>query len=190
MQTGPRSTFNSTDIETLPTFSRDLRDVARLNPFVQIDPTNNQALIIAGTNNRFNALYVDGVRQSDDFGLNANGYPTQRSPISIDLVQSLNVEIAPFDVQYGAFQGGVLNVTTKSGSNEFHGSAYYEYDSRQLGAGEEIRDRPAILNFKDKTYGFTFGGPIIKDKVFFQFGYEKYEGLSAGQLRPVRTRPA
>ena len=184
VQTGPRSTFNATDIETLPSFSRDLRDAARLNPFVQIDPTNQQALIIAGTNNRFNAIYVDGVRQSDDFGLNANGYPTQRSPISTDLVQSLNVEVAPFDVQYGAFQGGVLNLVTKSGSNEFHGSAFYEYDSRQLGAGEEIRDRPQILNFKDKQYGFTLGGPIWKDHMFFQFGYEKYEGLTSVSYGP------
>ena len=184
VQTGPRSSFNATDIETLPSFSRDLRDIARLNPFVQIDPTNNGALIIAGTNNRFNALYVDGVRQSDDFGLNANGYPTQRSPISTELIQSLNVEVAPYDVQYGAFQGGVLNVVTKSGSNEFHGSAFYEYDSRQLGAGEEIRDRPAILNFKDKQYGFFFGGPIVKDKLFFQFGYEKYEGLTSVSYGP------
>ena len=184
VQTGPRSTFNATDIETLPTFSRDLRDIARLNPFVQIDPTNSQALIIAGNNNRFNAIYIDGVRESDDFGLNANGYPTQRSPISIDLVQSLNVEVAPYDVQYGAFQGGVLNLSTKSGSNEFHGSASYEYDSRQLGAGEEIRDKPAILNFKDKDYSFTLGGPIIKDKVFFEFGYEKYEGLTATSYGP------
>ncbi len=185
VQTGPRSTFNAADIESLPTFSRDLRDVARLNPFVQLDPTNNNALIIAGNNNRFNAIYVDGVRQSDDFGLNANGYPTQRSPISIDLVQSLNVEIAPFDVQYGAFQGGVLNLTTKSGSNEFHGTASYEYDSRQLGAGEEIRDKPFIINFKDKDYSFTLGGPIIKDRVFFEFGYEKYEGLPVAGFGPV-----
>ena len=127
---------------------------------------------------------MDGVRQSDDFGLNANGYPTQRSPISVDLVQSLNVEVAPFDVQYGAFQGGVLNLVTKSGSNEFHGSAFYEYDSRQLGAGEEIRDRPAILNFKDKQYGFFLGGPIWKDHMFFQFGYEKYEGLTSVSYGP------
>ncbi len=184
VQTGPRSTFNATDIVSLPSFQRDLRDIARLNPFVQLDPTNNNALIIAGNNNRFNAIYVDGVRESDDFGLNANGYPTQRSPISIDLVQALNVEVAPYDVQYGAFQGGVLNLTTKSGSNEFHGSGFYEYDSRQLGAGEEIRDRPAFVNFKDKTYGFTFSGPIIKDKVFFSFGYENYEGLASPGYGP------
>ncbi len=183
-QTGPRSTFNATDIETLPTFQRDLRDFARLNPFVQLDPTNNNALIIAGNNNRYNAIYVDGVRESDDFGLNSSGYPTQRSPISIDLVQSLNVEVAPYDVQYGAFEGGVLNIATKSGSNELHGSGFYEYDSRQLGAGEEIRDRPAIVNFKDKTYGFTFSGPLWKDHVFFQFGYEKYEGLASSSFGP------
>lgn len=179
VQTGPRSTFNSTDIATLPTFSRDLKDIARLNPFVTLDPSNSNGLIIAGNNYRSNTIYVDGVRQSDDFGLNANGYPTQRSPLSIDLVQSLNVEVAPYDVSYGQFTGGVLNISTKSGSNEIHGSAYYEYDSDHLGAGKEIRDRFVSQRFQDKTYGFTLSGPIVKDKVFFQFGYERYEGLSS-----------
>ena len=181
-QTGPRSTFNATDVETLPSFSRDFKDLARLNPFVSLDPSNSNGLIIAGNNYRSSTIYVDGVRQSDDFGLNGNGYPTQRTPLSYDLVDQLNVEVAPYDVSYGQFTGGVLNLTTKSGSNTFHGSAYYEYDSDHLGAGQEIRDRFVTVPFQDKTYGFTLGGPIIKDHLFFEFGYEKYEGLSTSTL--------
>ena len=182
VQTGPRSTFNATDVETLPSFSRDFKDLARLNPFVTLDPSNSNGLIIAGNNYRSSTIYVDGVRQSDDFGLNGNGYPTQRTPLSYDLVDQLNVEVAPYDVSYGQFTGGVLNLTTKSGSNTFHGTAYFEYDSSQLGAGQEIRDRFVNVPFKDKTYGMTIGGPIIKDKLFFEFGYEKYEGLSTSTL--------
>lgn len=190
LQTGPRSTFTAADIQTLPSFSRDIKDIIRLNPFVTLDPTNNNAVIIAGNNNRFNTIYVDGVKQSDDFGLNANGYPTQRSPISVDLIQSTNVEIAPYDVQYGSFQGGLINIVTKPGGNTFHGTAFYEYDSDNLGAGQEYETaftgRRAIqLQFSDKNYGFTLGGPIIKDRVFFEFGYEKYEGLPVGGTGPA-----
>jgi len=137
VQTGPRSTYTASDIATLPSFSRDLKDIARLNPFVTIDPTNSNALIIAGNNPRLNTIYVDGVKQSDDFGLNANGYPTQRSPISLDAVKAFNVEIAPYDVQYGEFQGGVLNIVTNGGSNQLHGGTFYEYDSDGL-AGNVI----------------------------------------------------
>ena len=125
VQTGPRTVFTATDIAAAPSFAGDLKDLARINPFVTIDAANSNAMTIAGTNNHFNTIYLDGVRQSDDFGLNNSGYPTQRSPFSIDVVQAFNVEVAPYDVQYGDFQGGILNVVTKSGANDFHGSADY-----------------------------------------------------------------
>ncbi len=211
VQTGPRSTFTATDIQTLPSFSRDLKDLARLNPFVTVDPSNSNAILIAGNNNHVNTIYVDGVRQSDDFGLNNSGYPTQRSPISVDAVAAFNVEVAPYDVRYGDFQGGVLNIVTKSGSNEFHGGGFYEYDSAGA-TGDVLGNRavnqpkcdsgaqsgtisvqplgytsPTTLNcgdrvlhpaFKDKNYGVNIGGPIVPDKLFFFFDYEKYEGIT------------
>jgi hypothetical protein len=187
VQTGPRTTFNAADIQAAPTFQRDLKDLVRMNPFVTIDPTNSNAMIVAGANSRTNTIYVDGVRQSDDFGLNNGGYPTQRSPFSIDIVQAFNFEVAPYDVQYGNFQGGILNVVTKSGSNQFHGSAFFEQDSNRTAGhkiGAEALDLPRgdrlITNkFKDQNYGFTLGGPIIPDKLFFFGGYEKYQGSAA-----------
>ena len=185
LQTGPRSTFSATDIQTRPSFNRDLKDIARVNPFVTVDPTNSNALIIAGNSNRSNTVYVDGAKVSDDFGLNGNGYPGQRSPFSIDIVQSFNVEIAPMDVQYGSFTGGILNVATKSGGNEFHGGGFYEYDSSNLGSGQRLPGRNAAgqlvqnqtvnFNFKEKNYGLNLSGPIVPDKLFFVFDYEKYE---------------
>ena len=190
VQTGPRSTFTATDIQTLPSLNRDLKDLARLNPFVTIDPTNSNALVIAGNNNRYNTIYIDGVKQADDFGLNSNGYPTQRSPISTDLVQSLNVEIAPYDVQYGEFQGGVLSIVSKSGSNTPHGTAFYEYDGSRLGAGTQIGSRIVSNKFYDKNYGWTLGGPIIKDRLFFEAGYEKYESSSAVEFGPSDSNVA
>ncbi len=193
VQTGPRSTFTSADIQAAPTFARDLKDLVRLNPFVTIDPTNSNSVVVAGANNHVNTIYIDGVRQSDDFGLNNGGYPTQRSPFSIDIVQAFNFEVAPFDVQYGNFQGGILNVVTKSGSNDFHGGAFYERDSNYTAGhkiGHEALDVPAgdrliRTKFKDQNYGLTFGGPIIKDRLFFFGGYEKYTGIgTAGGFVP------
>ncbi len=175
LQTGARSTFTSRDLQSLPSLNRDIKDIARLNPFVTIDPTNSNALIIAGNSNRANTIYVDGAKISDDFGLNGNGYPGQRQPIPFDSIQSLNVEIAPMDVQYGSFTGGLLNINTKSGSNTFHGGGFYEYDSDKLGSGEVLRDRATVFNFKEKYYGLDLEGPIVKDHLFFSFAYEKYE---------------
>ena len=201
VQTGPRTAFTATDIATKPSFAGDLKDLARLNPFVTVDLANSNSVIIAGTNNHLNTIYLDGVRQSDDFGLNNNGYPTQRSPFSVSVVQAFNLEVAPYDVQYGNFQGGIFNVVTKSGGNTFHGSAEYDWDSNRI-AGKVIggtaiaspvvgafsADRRVTTKFNDKAYTFTFGGPIIKDRLFFFFGYDQYNGIGAATFNP-QDRP-
>ena len=198
--TGPRTVFTARDIQELPSFARDLHDLVRLNPFVTIDEANSNSLIVAGTNNHFNTIYLDGVRQSDDFGLNNNGYPTQRNPFSLGVVQSLNFEVAPYDVQYGNFEGGIINVVTKSGTNQFHGSVQYEYDSSSesgkfigpdaIYAG--VRDlqppnaqpRKVTTVFEDQDSQFTIGGPLYPDKVFFFFGYDKFQGTGASSFVP------
>src|SRR5690606_30362967 len=93
------------------------------------------AIQIAGTNNRFNLLTIDGVRQNDDFGLNNGGYPSLRSPLSIDVIDQLSVNTTPFGVTYSGFQGGNINIVTKSGTNDWSGSAYYYYsDDNMLGS--------------------------------------------------------
>lgn len=192
VQTGPRSAFTAEQIAAAPTFARDLKDLIRTNPFVTIDPSNSNAVVVAGANNRTNTIYLDGVRQSDDFGLNNGGYPTQRSPFSIDTVAAFNFDVAPYDVRYGDFEGGVLNVVTKSGSNDFHGSAFWERDSNYL-AGSKIGkdafdgqfDRTVTTKFRDINKGFTLGGPLYKDHLFFFVGYEKYTGVgSSGGFVP------
>ena len=93
----------------------------RIDPKAWIDPTNSDALEVAGVNNRYNSITIDGVRQSDDFGLNNNGYPTQRSPLSVEAIQDVSILTAPFSVEYGMFRGSTINVVTKSGTNEFTG---------------------------------------------------------------------
>ncbi|HEY3799370.1 MAG TPA: TonB-dependent receptor [Caulobacteraceae bacterium] len=192
--TGPRETFSAKDISLSPSFARDIHDLVRMNPFVTVDEANSNALIIAGSNNHTNTLYVDGVRVSDDFGLNNNGYPTQRSPFSLGIVGALNLEIAPYDVQYGDFTGGLLNVVTKSGTNVLHGSADYEYDSSSLdgkvvGANAiaipGATDRAVTTKFEDQDSAVTIGGPIWGDHIFFFFSYDRYQSLASSSFTPV-----
>lgn len=171
---GPSSDFSEAQIQSLPSISRDLKDVARLDPFASIqDPDNEDALSFAGANTRFNQLTVDGIRQNDDFGLNNNGYPTQRSPISIDAVEAVQVSVAPYSVINNGFLGGSINAVTKSGSNTLEGTAFYEFTSDSI-SGDKIRGVKTGRKFEEKTWGATLGGPIIKDKLFFFASYEKF----------------
>lgn len=155
---------------------RDITDAAAQDPFAIINVQSGGAkeLSIAGANNRFNSLTIDGVALNDRFGLNANGYPTQRSPISYDAIESLSIQTAPFDVEYNGFTGGTINAVTKSGTNEFFGSvAYYSTDDSLI--GDENKDDDFDFTFEEETFVATLGGPIIQDKLFFFLAYDKYE---------------
>jgi outer membrane receptor for ferrienterochelin and colicin len=171
---GAGSRFSEQNLRELPSISRDIKDVVRIDPKAWVDPANSDALEVAGVNNRYNTVTVDGVRQSDDFGLNNNGYPTQRSPLSIDAIQNVSILTAPFSVEYGLFRGSTINVVTKSGTNDFSGSGFY-YSAGDDLAGDRSKVNDLTFDFEEDTYGGTFGGPIIKDQLFFFLSYEKLE---------------
>ena len=183
---GAGSRFGAQDVSQLPSISRDIKDVVRLDPKAWIDPTNSDALEVAGVNNRYNSITVDGVRQSDDFGLNNNGYPTQRSPLSVDAIEAVSMLTAPFSVEYSAFRGSTINVVTKSGTNQFTGSAYYFTDSDNL-TGDRSKNDSFPLAFEEDTYGATFGGPIIKDRLFFFGSCEKLDRVAPQDFGPWRS---
>ena len=171
---GADSRYGTREIQELPSISRDIKDVVRVDPKAWVDPTNDDALEVAGVNNRYNTVTVDGVRQSDDFGLNDNGYPTQRSPLSVDAIEAVSVLSAPFSVEYSFFRGSTINMVTRSGTNEFRGSAfYYQGDDSLL--GDRTRDTEVDLVFDEEVYGGTFGGPLVRDRLFFFLSYEKLE---------------
>ena len=186
---GAGSRFGSQEIRTLPSISRDIKDVVRIDPKAWVDPTNSDALEVAGVNNRYNSITIDGVRQSDDFGLNNNGYPTQRSPLSVEAIQDASILTAPFSVEYGMFRGSTINVVTKSGTNEFTGSAYY-YKGQDDWAGDRTQDTDVPLTFDEETYGGSFGGPIIKDKLFFFLSYEKLDRTAPQEFGPAGSGAA
>lgn len=178
IQGGGASNYGADQIANAPSASRDFKDIIRFNPFVDVNGTNSDSISIGGSNNRFNNLTVDGLRQADDFGLNANGNPTQRSSISIDAIEQVGVSPAPFGVESGRFTGGSINVVTKSGTNDFHGSIFFEYSDDGLIGSQSEEDEIDLGQFEEKFYGATLGGPIIKDKLFFFASYEKFEGSS------------
>lgn len=181
---GVSAKFDADAIANAPTINRDLKDVVRFDPNVNLDQGNFSAISIVGQNTRYNSLTVDGVKQNDDFGLNNSGYVTNRSPVSLDAVEQVSVLTAPWDVQYSGFQGGVINVVTKSGTNDFHGSGFY-YRGKDSFAGDKSRDTNINLSYDEKTYGATLGGPILQDKLFFFLSYDKFE-----RTAPVDVGPA
>lgn len=173
---GPASTYNLEDIQDYPAINRDIRDVIRFDPRIYQDTAFAGAIHCAGANPRFNSLTVDGVKMNDNFGLNSNGFPTSRQPFPFDAIQQVSVELAPFNVQYGGFTACNINAVTKSGGNKFFGSAFYDYTDDSLKGDKLEGDDIDPGDFSEKRYGVTFGGPIIKDTLFFFAAYEKLEG--------------
>ncbi len=171
-RTGAETNISREQIMTLPTVDRSLNDFTRLTPQANITPGGG--ISIAGVNNRFNTIYIDGAVNNDVFGLansGTNGGQAGISPISLDALEQIQVVVAPYDVTLGGFAGGGINAVTRSGKNYFEGSAYYYFRNENL-AGKnpgEIPDaeRTRLAPFSVNTYGFRLGGPIVKDKLFF-----------------------
>lgn len=172
--TGPITTLNREDIEGVASINRDIRDLARRDPFATIDLTNSRTIEIAGQNGRLNRFSVDGVGFGDDFGLNNGGLPTNRGPVPFEAIEQLSVKVAPFDISEGNFQGGAINVVLRSGGNKFRGGAFYTYTDDSL-TGDSTKGVDLNLNFKSKQYGGVLSGPIFKDKLFFMAAYERTE---------------
>ena len=171
---GPNSTFGLDTIQALPSISRDIRDIIRIDPRVVIDGSNDDNISCVGGNNRFNSLTLDGVQANDPFGLNASGFPSRNNfPLPFDSIRETSVEFSPFDVEYGQFTGCNINVVTQSGTNEFHGSAFAVFNSSGLTGTTLEGANVAGDDFRDYNWGASIGGPIIKDKLFFFVSYEE-----------------
>jgi hypothetical protein len=175
---GPSSTFNFDDIQNAPSINRDIKDIVRLDPRVYIDEPYRSGMQCVGANPRFNSLTVDGVKQNDNFGLNDNGYPTERMPFPFDAIQNVSLELSPYDVQYGGFTACNVNAVTRSGTNEFHGKVFWDYGDNDLVGDKLEGDKLPGGKFDENRYGVSFGGPIIEDTLFFFLAYEKWEGAN------------
>ena len=177
---GPSATFGLQDLQNAPAINRNITDILRSDPRISVDESDGgtNAIQCAGQNSRFNSFTLDGVQLNDAFGLNQNGYPTERQPYPFDALEQVSVELAPLDVIYGNFTACNINSVTKSGTNSFSGSAFIDYTDDGL-RGDKANDQEFEFGeFDEIRYGLTLGGPIIKDKLFFFAAYEKQEGAN------------
>ena len=161
-KTGAATNISSQQITNLPTVSRSITDVTRLSPY------GGNGMSFAGADGRTANFTVDGANFNNNFGL-SDKLPGGGNPISIDAIEELQVVISPYDVRQTNFIGGGVNAITKSGTNTFKGSAYVYHKNENM-QGDAV-NRQQIQGAREKaqttTYGFTLGGPIIKNKLFF-----------------------
>ena len=185
---GSATNISSKEIASIPTVSRSLTDVTRLSPY------GGNGMSFAGADGRTANFTVDGANFNNNFGLSSS-LPGGGNPISIDAIEEMQVVISPYDVRQTNFIGGGVNAITKSGTNTLKGSAYVYHRNENMrgnvAAGQEVsgaRDKD-----RNTTYGFTLGGPIIKNKLFFFVNAEystiptvvnRWRGSENGEANP------
>jgi hypothetical protein len=171
---GARSTLTREDVDSVVSVTRDVRDLARRNVLVSQNSRGDQGISIAGSNPRTNRITIDGTQAQDDFGLNVGGLPTRRGPVSLDAIEQFSVEAVPVDVENGDFTGGALDVVLRSGTNDFHGSAFVNYLNDGM-VGRKIRGNRVNNPITQENYGAFLSGPILQDRLFFALSYERFE---------------
>lgn len=176
---GSGTAVDQAQLEALPSINGNIQDYMRIDPRVAFIDRASGSISAGGQNPRFNKITIDGVSASDTFGLEGNNMPTKRQPVSMEAIEALDISLSNYDVSIAGAAGANVNAVTKSGGNEFHGSIYGAYRD-----GEWFGEDPNGAEFhgfdKEQTYGFTLGGPIAKDRLFFFVNYEKYEQFTPG----------
>ncbi len=174
---GSAQSVSNDEIKSLPTIRRQFQDFVRTSPYANVQPfdSTQTTISIAGMNNRYNTIQIDGAVNNDLFGLSGSGTPgglTDTQPISLDTIQEIQVAVSPYDIKQGGFTGGAINAITRSGTNDFHGSVFgSKRNQKYIGSkapqayGDSI-DKP-IASFDSDQLGARVGGPILRDKLFF-----------------------
>jgi len=182
---GAGTNIGSRELNAQASIQRNLQDYARSDPRLAQTDKSRGEISAAGQNSRFNSITIDGVKTNDTFGLEANNLPTAKQPISIDAIQSVQVNVSNYDATQKGYTGANINAVTKSGTNEFKGSLYYVWRDSDWAGLRFDRGTGRYSNtpaFQESTRGFTLGGPIVQDKLFFFTSYE--------ELKSSRTSPA
>ena len=174
MHNGVGSSYTAYDINNMPSINRDVLATLNRDPLAHSDEQG--MLNVAGVNPRFNGLAIDGSLQQDDFGLSDNTYASSRSPINLDAIESVSLVASNYSVMASGFTGGLVNITTKSGTNEISGTAYrYARDQEWVGttyAGDRTFNPGP---FDETELGFTLGLPVLKDRLFLFVSYDEFE---------------
>ncbi|WP_240644783.1 TonB-dependent receptor [Cyclonatronum proteinivorum] len=182
-RTGASTNVTSDRIASVPTITRSINDLTKLTP-------QSSGTSFAGRDNRFNNYTIDGNVYNNNFGL-GNAQFAAGNPISLDVIEEVQINLAPYDVRQGGFTGANVNAITRSGTNQFRGTGYVFYRNQDF-LGTQIGDNE--INVEDtftRTIGASVGGPIIQDRLFFFFNAELEEADNPGDnrlaLRPGQT---
>lgn len=179
---GATTSINAGQIESIPTVSRSMNDILKLTPQgAQI----GSGFAVGGGNYRQSYVTVDGAAFNNAFGIGGN-LPGNGSPISLDALDQVSVSSSPYDVRLSGFTGGAISAVTKSGTNQFKGTAYMYTTNSHL-RGDKVSDYQLNrLQSHSTTWGVSLGGPIIKDKLFFFANGEYQANISAGPSGTAR----
>ncbi|NEU09428.1 TonB-dependent receptor [Flavihumibacter sp. R14] len=182
-RTGSTTNITRAEIANVPSITRSVNDLTKFTP--QANSTTNGPAI-GGGNYRQNNFTVDGSDFNNQFGIGGN-LPANGSPISLDALEEISINVTPYDASQSGFVGSSINAVTRSGRNNFFGTAFYNFRSEDE-QGDKVNGStfiPQSLNIK--TYGASFGGPIIKDKLFFFVNAELNKEVKPGQNRLAGT---
>jgi hypothetical protein len=172
-KTGTSTSISTKQLSELPQINRSVTEFTRLTP--QANGTS-----FAGRDSRYNNLQVDGANFNNGFGLSGSPLPGGNSqPISLDAIEQISVNIAPFDVTQSGFTGAGINAVTRSGTNTFTGSAYYFNKNQNLQGKKVGENKLEALDAATNNFGFRLGGPIIKNKLFFFVNAERETNTGA-----------
>jgi hypothetical protein len=191
---GSGTAISAAQLQSQASLNRNLQDYARADPRVSQTDKERGEMSVAGQNSRYNTITIDGVNVSDTFGLESNGSPTARQPISIEAIQSVQVNVANYDVTQKGYTGGNINAVTKSGTNKWKGGVYYVYRNDKL-AGDRYditKDTySAPPKFDETTKGVWASGPLIQDKLFiFALSEESSSTRSSSNYGPLGSGAA
>ena len=197
---GSGTSIDQNTLRALPSVNGNIQDFMRLDPRVAFTDRASGSISAGGQNPRFNKITIDGVSASDTFGIEGNNLPTQRQPVSLQAIEAIDINLSNYDVTMAGAAGANVNAVTKSGTNQFHGALYGslrdadwfgDYPARVAGSPVNVTGLPFDEFKDDKTWGFTLGGPIVKDKLFFFANYEKLKQTQIGSAggRSLGTTP-
>ncbi len=171
-RTGSETSVGRRELTRLPTISRSAEDFTRLEPTAS---SGGSGISFGGRNDQYNNFSLDGAIFNNPFGLDAAtpGGQTSAQPISLDAIDQIQISLAPYDVTQSGFTGASVNAVTKSGTNEFYGTAYGFFRNDDLTGGKINGEEVFKTGLEQLQYGLSVGGPIIKNKLFFFLNFEK-----------------
>ena len=175
-RSGAVTNLNAEQMSAVPTVGRSMTDIMKMTP----QSSSASGMAIGGGNYRQSSVTIDGASFNNSFGLGSSPLPGGGTPISLDALDQMTVSITPYDVRQSGFTGGGINAVTKSGTNEFKGSAYTYITSTSLKGNRVGTMTIGVDNGHNDTYGVSLGGPILKDKLFFFINGEIEDNITAG----------